>query len=136
MALKVFTDTNIIIDFIEQRPFDLAHVNKIFNSAEDNNIDIIVSESVITNALYITRLKNQIIKLLQIVTVVCIDTETCKNALRSTFKDKEDGILYYGAFKGKADYFIRRNKKDFLNFSLSQLPVISPKELMDKISIK
>ena len=133
MIPKVFTDTNIIIDFIEQRPFNLVHINKIFESAEDNEIEILISESVITNALYITGLNAQILKLLNIVNVLCVDTETFKTAMKSTFKDKEDGILYYGAIKGKSDYFVTRNKKDFSNHSLRQLPVISPKELSDKI---
>lgn len=132
MALKIFADTNIIIDFIEQRPYDLLHVNKLFEYAEENLINIIVSESVITNALYITGLLSQIAKLLHLVSVVCIDIETFKKA----FKDKEDGILYYGAFQVNAQYFVTRNKKDFSGYSLKQLPVVSPKELINSLTFK
>jgi predicted nucleic acid-binding protein len=133
MSLKIFADTNIIIDFIEQRPFDLKYVNKVFESAENNQIDILISESVITNAMYITGLHAQIFKLINIVSVLCFDTKTIKIAIKSTFKDKEDGILYYGAFNGKADYFVTRNKRDFYGHSFAQLPVISPKELISII---
>lgn len=133
MVPKIFTDTNIIIDFIEQRPFELIYVNKIFESAENNDITILVSESVITNALYITRLNAQILKLLNITTVLCIDSDALKTAIRSNFKDKEDGILYHNAFRGKADYFVTRNKKHFTNYTFKQLPVIGPKELFNKI---
>ena len=135
MPLKVFADTNIIIDFIEQRPFDIGNVNSLFESAENKVLSVLISESVITNALYVTGLNAQITQLLNIVNVICIDEDTLRNAMNSSFKDKEDGILYYGAFKSKADYFLTRNKKDFYNYSLKQLPVVTPKELTDKLSV-
>ena len=136
MVPKVFADTNIIIDFIEQRPYDLANINLLFESAENNNLNVLIAESVIANAFYITSLHNQIMRLLNIVSIVCIDKDTIKNAMDSSFKDKEDGILYYGAFRAKADYFITKNKKDFLNHSLKQLPVIMPKELSSKFGLQ
>ncbi len=133
MALKIFTDTNIVIDFLEQRPFELNYVNRIFELAENNEITVFVSESVITNALYLTELNQQIERLLTIIAIICIDTNTFKNAMKSSFKDKEDGILYYGALHQKTDYFITRNKKDFLKHSLQQLPVMGAKELINTI---
>ena len=136
MVPKVFADTNIIIDFIEQRAFDIANVNRLFESAENNEITILISESVMTNALYVTALNTQIVQLLNIVSVLCIDEDSFKNAMNSSFRDKEDGILYYGALKGKADYFVTRNKKDFHNYSLKQLPVITPKELTARLGLQ
>ncbi|HEV8080235.1 MAG TPA: PIN domain-containing protein [Chitinophagaceae bacterium] len=133
MALKIFTDTNIVIDFLEQRPFELNYVNRIFELAENNEITVFVSESVITNALYLTELNQQIDRLLTIIGIICIDTNTFKSAMKSSFKDKEDGILYYGALHQKIDYFVTRNKKDFLKHSLQQLPVMGAKELINTI---
>jgi predicted nucleic acid-binding protein len=133
MALKIFTDTNIVIDFLEQRPFELNYVNRIFELAENNEITVFVSESVITNALYLTELNQQIGRLLTIIGIICIDTNSFKNAMKSSFKDKEDGILYYGALHQKIDYFVTRNKKDFLKHSLQQLPVMGAKELINTI---
>ncbi len=100
---------------------------------ENNDIKGFVSESVITTALYVTALPEHIVRLLNIITVICIDTNTIKNALKSSFTDKEDGILYYGALDKKMDYFITRNKKDFNKYSLKQLPVLSSKELIRTI---
>ena len=76
MGLKIFTDTNIVIDFLEQRPFELNFVNRIFELAENNEITVFVSESVITNALYLTELNQQIDRLLTIIGIICIDTNT------------------------------------------------------------
>lgn len=134
MALNVFVDTNILIDFIEQRPYDLDAVNQLFELAENHEVTIFASESVITNALYITSLDQQIYKVLNIISILCINTTTIKNALNSGFKDKEDGILYYGAIEGKVDYFITRNKKDFEKHRVKQLPVVSAKEMVRLVS--
>lgn len=136
MGLKIFINANIIVNFIEQRPFNLVFVNKLFEFAENNQIDLCISESVVTNALYITGLDAQITKMLNLVSVICSDVDTLKIAMKSSFIDKEDGILYYGAFMSKADYFITRNKKIYINHKFNQLPVISPKELIHKIAFK
>lgn len=99
MRLKVFADTNIVIDFIEQRPQDLFSVNKIFKAAEENRIEIFVSESVLANALCVTGLDQQIYHLLPLIHLITISRNSFQNALISSFKDKEDAILYYGALE-------------------------------------
>ena len=60
MAVKIFTDTNIIIDLIQQRPFELAILHQLVALAESGEIEIYISESVVTNALYVTRLEKHI----------------------------------------------------------------------------
>jgi len=64
MALKLFIDTNILIDFIEQRPFDIKNTNRLFLMAQNHETELYTSESVITTAFYITRLAEQIEKVL------------------------------------------------------------------------
>ncbi len=133
MVVKVFADTNIIIDLIENRDFDRVSIASLFLKAENAEIEIYVSESVVTNALYITDLPEQINLLLKIVHTCCFKTETFQKGLLNIYKDKEDAILYFGAMQNKMNYFITRNKKDFLKFAETTLPVISPKEFLDKI---
>ena len=133
MAIKVFADTNIIIDLIEQRDFDLDSIHQIVKLSESGEIDIFISESVITNALYITKLQGHIEKVLEFATVICIGNDIIKIALDSSFKDKEDAILYYGAMNAGLDYFVTRNEVDFKKHVSKQLPVISVKNFCDKI---
>jgi predicted nucleic acid-binding protein len=128
MGTKVFTDTNIIIDLIQQRPFELALIHKLVTLAESGDIEIFISESVVTNALYITRLEKHIEKVLSFSKIICIGEEIIINALKSDFKDKEDAILYFGAMKAGIDYFITRDPKDYTKHSPSQLPVVSIKQ--------
>ncbi len=133
MVVKVFADTNIIIDLIENRDFDRVSIASLFLKAENAEIEIYVSESVVTNALYITDLPEQINLLLKIVHTCCFKTETFQKGLLNIYKDKEDAILYFGAMQNKMNYFITRNKKDFLKFAETTLPVLSPKEFLNKI---
>ncbi len=133
MAYKIFLDTNILIDFIEQRSFDKEAVNELFKMAEKNDIEIFISESVITTALYVTKNTAQIERVLKIASVICIKETEIRTALSSNFKDKEDAILYYGSLHSKVDFFITRNEKKFAKNSFAQLPVMNAKALLAKI---
>ena len=72
MAIKLFADTNIIIDFIEQRPFDLEELNNFFELAENHKIEIWISETVITNAANLTKNVAQVLRVLKITKVLYI----------------------------------------------------------------
>ena len=130
---KVFADTNILIDFIEQRPFDIENTNQLFLLAQNHDIEIYTSESVISTAYYISRQAEQIEKALYLLKIICTPAGIMQNAFNSSFKDKEDAILYYGALNAGLDYFLTRNESDFKNHILKQLPVISVKYLFNKI---
>lgn len=58
------------------------------------------------------------------------DNSTFQKALSSGFSDPEDAVQYYTALAAAdIDYFITSNLRDFKKAS-SQLPVVSPKQLM------
>ena len=134
MGYKIFLDTNLIIDFIEHRPFDKEALIHLFELAEKNEIDIFISESVITTALYITSNVAQIERVLKITDVIFIRASEIKLALSSSFGDKEDAILYYGAVHARMDYFITRNDGDFAKHTLKQLPVLGVKAISKILS--
>jgi predicted nucleic acid-binding protein len=133
MAKTLFLDTNIIIDFIEQRPFEKEEIIELFKLAERSEIEVCISESVITTTLYVTKNAAQLNRVLKIATVICIKAADIKIALTSDFSDKEDAILYYGAVHAEIDFFITRNEKDFIKNALPQLPVLSPKKFLKKL---
>ena len=133
MVIKIFVDTNILIDFIEQRPFDIEKTNSLFLLAQNHEIELHTSESVIATAFYITRLAEQIEKVLYLLNIIYIPAGVLQTAFNSSFKDKEDAILYYGALHAGMDYFITRNEADFKKHLSKQLPVISVKHFCDKI---
>ncbi len=133
MALKIFADTNILIDFIEQRPFDIENTNLLFLLAQNHEIEIYISESVITTAYYISKQAEQIEKALYLLKIICTPAGVMQSAFNSSFKDKEDAILYYGAMHAKLDYFITRDEIDFKKYATKQLPVVSVKHFCSKI---
>ena len=133
MAIKVFADTNIVIDLIENRDFEREAVHAIFNMAEQEEIQVYVSETVITNSLYITGLAEQLNRLLKIVKVCCIKKSAMQSALTGNYKDKEDAVLYFGALENDIDFFITRNVKDFKAVMQKQLPVVTARRFLNAI---
>ncbi len=85
---KIFVDINVVIDFIEQRSFDKDEVIDLFTMAEKEAIDILISESVITTALYVTKNPAQLQRVLKLVNVICINGASIKLAIDSSFADK------------------------------------------------
>ncbi len=67
-------------------------------------------------------------ELLTITEVLIIDKEVLLQALNSKFKDFEDAIQNYDAYKsGAFDTIITRNVKDFKN---SEIGVLTPEEYL------
>ena len=130
MVLKIFIDTNVFIDFIEQRPFEIEATNQLFLLAQKMEIAIYVSESVITTSYYISKQPVLIEKTLYLVKNICTPVSVMQSAFLSSFKDKEDAILYYGALHSKLDYFVTGNEKDFKSGALKQLPVVGVKQFL------
>ena len=137
MAYKIFLDTNIIIDILMERKFELDAINEIIKLSEKKIIDLYLSESVITTTFYILRKEKRINPLSAL-------REICKTANILPFskdilyhsiekyQDKEDGLLYFLANKNKMDYFITRNVKDF-TYVFPTLPVLNPTNFIKEI---
>lgn len=137
MTYKLFLDTNIIIDLLMERQYELDAINEIIKLSEKGIVELFVSESVISTTFYILRKEKKI-------NALAAFQEMCKtaNVLPFTkdilyypiekYNDKEDGLLYFLALKGKMNYFITRNVKD-LTFLFPSLPVTSPTNFIKEI---
>ena len=136
MAYKLFLDTNIIIDYVQERVNELDSIKEIMYLAEIDKIELFISESIITTSFYI--LQKEKIEALPVLREICKIVNTLpfsKDILYhpiEKFKDIEDGLLYFLAVKNKMDYFITRNVKDF-TFLFPSLPVISPINFLKEI---
>ncbi|CAN5654194.1 PIN domain nuclease [soil metagenome] len=136
MANKIFLDTNIVVDFIIKREFELQSTERIFDAVYNNDLEAYISESVISTCVYLLRqhkmdaleIFRELCKFLQVVPFN-------KNILYmpiEKFKDTEDGLLYFLANHHKLNYFITRNKKDFI-YQVPSLPVLTPNEFIKVI---
>lgn len=137
MAPKIFLDTNILLDFLLKRQGELEEIKSIFNAGADKSIDIYISESVLTTSIYFLQKQNidalnVIRELIPNLFMIPFKKEIFSYPIE-TFKDTEDGILYFLAFDYKLDYFITRNTDDFKNH-LKDLPVLTPSHFINTIS--
>lgn len=133
MANKIFLDTNVVVDFIIKREFELESTERIFDSIFNNELEAFISESVISTSVYL--LRQHKMDALEIFRDICRFLHVVpfnKNVLYmpvEKFKDTEDGLLYFLANHNKMNYFITRNKKDFI-YQVPSLPVLTPDEFI------
>lgn len=130
MNIKVYIDTNVYLNSIQNRDKNISKEVLIFLEARD--IKIFVNDLSIINIHYITRksvnreiIKVEIKKILSKHEVVPIDRFIIENSLDSNFKDFEDGVQYFCAKRVESDLIITNNPKDFTN---SEIKIMTPIE--------
>lgn len=133
--MKVFLDTNIVIDFLAQRQDFYTKAAKLISDLQQGRHKIFCSSLTFATAYYICkrgRTHQDTINLLKAFAKIChitiVDEIIVESALNSDFKDFEDSMQYFSAVKTKADVIITRDKK---GFELSQIPVKTPDEIFE-----
>lgn len=132
--MRVFLDTNILLDFICQRQPFVDEATELFRKALHNDISIVVSALTIVNTKYIAKkygysdneIDSVILNLLKNISVSSIDETMIKEAFTSNAKDTEDMLQILSAKSVMADCIVTRDKKGFLS---SHIKVFSPSEL-------
>lgn len=134
---KVFMDTNVIIDFLINRPPFSIEAAKIFQYSQLGKVKVCVSSLSINNIHYVVRkLESQkkaiqlIKQLLPLIEILPVGKSTIEKALLSNFKDFEDGIQNFCAEEGKLSTILTRDTKDF---SKSKLSIQTPTEYLASI---
>ena len=135
---SVFTDTDVILDFISGRqPFAIPAAG-IFEAIHRGRIKAFTSSLSFSNLYYVLRKwhpPKKVISMLDSLTgylsIVNVDEGIIKSALKSPFKDFEDAIQNLSAQSNKdISIIITRNIKDF---KLSDLPVMTPETFLKTI---
>ena len=137
MAIKIFLDTNIVIDFFDPTRPEHIDAVEIFAAIENENFQGFLSESVLNTSAYILRkqytvhsLKEMLSHLLTFTKIIPCNNMLYKKGLQLLSNDIEDAVLYQLAFENNLDYFITSDKKDFKKLSSVILPVITAKDLL------
>ncbi len=138
--MKVFVDTNVIIDFYDRRPDFYLPAAKIFDLTKQGNIQIAVSTTSFVNAFYLLRksysaeeLYNLLDGLSKLCIITPVDEKVIKESLRLRRKDFEDTVQYESAQAVNADVIVTRNKKDFENLGVN---VMTPIEFLNDFFAK
>ena len=135
--MKLFLDTNVMLDLLgEREPFYIPAA-KIATLADKKKLKIIVSAlSFSTVSYFLTKyegLKTTKDKLrkFKIISTICeLDDLIIEKGLNSDFPDFEDALQYFSALRKECDIIITRNGKDFKK---SQIPVMTPNEFLKSI---
>lgn len=132
--MRILVDTNIILDFYLKRPDFFEDALQIIQLVGTGKVEAFVSATTITDIYYIAHkfsgrimAKDLLFDLVRIVKVATVDSNTILQALNSNFKDFEDAVQIFTAYKHKIDGIVTRNPNDF---KPSNLFIFSPKQLL------
>jgi predicted nucleic acid-binding protein len=134
--MVILIDTNILLDFLEERePFRLNAISIMQKSIDQEIVGCIAAHS-ITNIFYILRKtyssderKAMLLDVCQTLNVIGIDQEKLIYSLMNeSFDDIEDCLQVECATTVGADYIVTRNIEDFPN---STIPAILPEQFLE-----
>jgi len=138
--MKVFVDTNVLLDVLTKRePFYRDSV-VIWTLAEQRRIHGLVSVISFTNLFYIVgklrghkTAQRTITMLRNTFTPVLCDDRILNQAIDAESADFEDAVQYFIAIRADASCIVSRNPD---HFPRSELPVLSPAEFLAANSFK
>ena len=130
-AMRVFVDTNVVVDFLGKREPFFHDAAIIFEMGRLGKIDVVVSALTIVNCAYILRKQfsnvvtlNKIEDFCQMLRISPIDRTVILNALSSRPADYEDAVQYNSAKFFSPDVIITRDKTGFKEYGvLTMSPV-------------
>ena len=133
--MKVFLDTNVIIDFYARREDFFLPASIIIDMAYKKRIDIVVSSLTFVNAFFILRktynkesLYPKLRKLADICAITRIDEEIIKSCLQREVFDFEDAVQYTSSKTLDVDVIVTRDPKHYKEFDIK---VQTPTEFLD-----
>lgn len=133
--MKVLVDTCIVIDFLQKREPFSESAKELFIAAASNKIKCYVTAKSVTDIYYLIHrythndkeTRDQISKLLNIVSILDTSGNDIINAIPSEIKDFEDAVMCETGKREKADCIVTRNLSDFKN---SAIKICSVEDLL------
>ena len=146
--MKVFLDTNIFLEYFEQRR-EYQAVDKLLSAVEDGKLKAVVSVGCVYTLAYLIRVElkrqgihrpEQTIRLrstlntvMSMVTAVGLSHKGLSHGINDlAFDDVEDSFQYQCALQNKCDALITINLKDYRNTDTAKMEILSPTEFVEK----
>lgn len=138
--MKLFIDTNILIDYTTRRQPFTENAGKIIDLCINETARGYIAVHSLLNMFFILRKeihdvskrRERLIDLTEFLDIVEVDKSIVLSALKNdSFRDFEDCVQAECANRIGADYIITRNVKDFAQ---SPIKAITPEELLKEIS--
>lgn len=137
--MKIFLDTNILLDFVTERT-GVEEACDILQLGEEGRVNLSTSYLTMANTAYVARkgrtreeLYAVLAGLTEMMQVLSMDEIQLQQAIAQPVTDFEDMLQYVCATAHKCDAIITRNKK---HFTFSQIPVYSPDEFLAKYAVR
>lgn len=139
--MKVFLDTNILIDFLAARQPFTEDAIALFQLADNGEIELMVSDLTIVNTIYVLRrmryglpeIYDALDAIRPLLTITSMGQSVIDRCLQHRSDDFEDEMQYLSAVDANADYIITRNKKDF---GFGDSAVMTPQEFFKEQNIE
>ena len=133
--MRVFLDTNILLDIIEERQKFLIASANVFDLGVRKQIQLFASPLTFANCVYSAR-KNvgyqkalQGVNLLkQFVRATTMDDNQVSCALEDDVPDFEDRLQFESAMAAQCEVIVTRDKKR--HFPHDRIPILSPEEFL------
>lgn len=140
--MKVFLDTNILVDFFAKRESFWQDAAQIFALAEKQKVEVFTSPLVLSNAFFVLKsrykldkkqLRQQLNQMSSYIKVCNFQGSFAEKALRDeAFTDFEDALHAFNAADEAMDYIITRNEKDFTH---SEVEALSPQAFLALVKL-
>ena len=137
MAIKIFLDTNIILDIFDDKRIVHEDSVSLYKLVEDKVLIAFITESVITTTDYILQKnlskkhrKTIFTELNDLISISPCSNKSFYSALHTNFDDLEDALLYQIALENKLDYFITNDLSVIKKLSSTMLLALTPKDLL------
>ena len=132
--MKVFVDTNVLLDVLAKREPFFADSVAVWTLAERGEIEGMVSAISFTNIFYIIRklrdsrtAMRTMVQLRDTFAPVACDAQVLNQAIDAGFKDFEDAVQYFSADRAGAVCLVSGNPD---HFPRSELSVLGPAEFL------
>ena len=137
MIRQTMLDTNVVVDFMLQRPGFAENAEKIFDKIKLGIFVGCISSSAVTDVYFIVENKTnpeyarEMMELLyHSLRIIPVIRETIRDALDSGMEDFEDAVQAVAAQDCGIDIVVTRDKAGFSN---SGLQVYSPDEFLETL---
>lgn len=132
--IKLFVDTDIILDLLAEREPHYIHSAKLFTLIDQQKIAAFTSPLVFANLHYLLKnltsnanaLKN-LRKLKTLISILPVDERVVEQSLNSDFSDFEDAIQYFTAVNNGISTLVTRNISDYKK---SKITVVTAEEFL------
>jgi predicted nucleic acid-binding protein len=132
--MKVFVDTNVLLDVLAKRKPFYSDAARIWSLAERGKIDAQISVISFNNVYYVVRraanrqtAEEALLLMRNVFTAIPLDAKVLSQAIDAGFSDFEDAIQFHSAVFSSAEYLITR---DAAHFPVTALPVLSPAQFL------